>query len=460
MRPALLAALMFIGCTSTRSATHYPPEVRRVPPAETFSSDADLRVLAGGWGYETTAAVSRANASQAVVGVISTGPVRRAVDVYTTHDGGVTWRGAPLPTKGSTGREYPNQGDPVVTADRLGVFHFMVLMSTAGFTHTAVAAMRSTDGGRTWSDPAVIAELTQVSGPDRQFDDKQWIAVDDTGGPNDGNVYLLWQRLWNATTPIESRMMFARSTDRGVTWSAPVALTERSSGGQSMVDVGPDGEVYIGYYRAADGGHVLRKSTDGGATFGAPVRMPSVPWMGGPIPNTKTASFRGFPILLADRSNGPHRGNLYLVVPTPSTSTTGKSVGAAAFARSTDGGATWSTPRIITTPTTGDALFPSGAVDQVTGELVVAWMDRRDDPANTLARLYATRSHDGGLTFDAPVGFSPQFSVDAEWLGDYYGVAAHDGTRLATFSNGAGQMSAVRLGFAPAPVPRKGRVVR
>ena len=458
MRKPLLAALLLVGCTSTPSVTHYPPEVRRIAPQGELLVDADLRVLAREWGFETTAAVSRANAGNAVVGVISTGPGRRAVDAYTTHDGGMTWSGAPLPAKGTNGRQYVGGGDPVVVADRLGVFHFTVLMSTTGGAQTAVTALRSTDGGRTWSDPHVLAELQQSGGPERQFDDKQWIAVDDTGGAYDGHVYLLWQRLSYATTPLQSRIMFARSTDRGATWSEPVALTELSTSGQSMLDIGPNGEVYIGYFRAGDGGHVLRRSTDGGATFGAPSRMPQVAWMGGNIPNTKSAIFKGFPLLLCDRSNGPHRGNLYLVVPTPSTGTSGQRVGATAFARSTDGGATWSTPRIISTPTTGDALFASGAVDQKTGELVVAWIDRRDDPSNTLARLYATRSHDGGTTFEQPHPFSPSFSIDGEWIGDYYGVAAHDGVWLATFSTGAGQMSAVRLRFDPAPPPRKGRV--
>ena len=453
MRSSVLcAALLFIGCTST--AVHYPPDVRRVPPSQTFSSDADLRMLTSGWGYETTAAISRANANDAVVGVISTGPTRRGVDVYTTHDGGLTWSTAPRPGKASNGREYTGQGDPVVVADRLGVFHFTVLMRTANNTLTAVTAMRSTDGGRSWSTPHVLAELSQNASP-RQFDDKQWIAVDDTGGPNDGHVYLLWQRITFEGTPAQSRMMFARSTDRGATWSAPVALTELSTSGQSMVEVGPDGEVYIAYFRAADGGHVLRTSTDGGATFGAPVRMPSLPWMGGSVPNTKSAIFKGFQTLLCDRTNGPHRGTLYYIVPTPS-----EGFGAVAFLRSTDHGATWSAPRILTAPSRADALFPAAAVDQKTGELVIAWIDRRDDATNTQARLYATRSHDGGTTFDTPAPFSQPFPIDGEWIGDYYGVAAQDGVWLATFSNGAGMMSAVRLNFVEAPVGKKGRVRR
>jgi hypothetical protein len=420
-----------------------------------------VRILArDGSSFETAVAVSPQNPSQAVVAVMST--ARDAVDLYTSHDGGVSWSsGTPMPSLATNGRTYnAGQGDPVVVADRLGVFHAAALMiSDAPAQTSSVAASRSLDGGLTWSAPVIVAELPLRSGV-REFDDKEWLAVDDTGGPFDGNVYLLWQRITLPAQPLQSRMMFSRSTDRGVSWSEPVALTTPSSSGQSMVTIGPAGEVYIGYYRNADGGIVLRKSVDGGETFGEPLRMPAPPWIGGPIPNTSKATFKAFPMLLCDRSNGPHRGTLYVVSGTSTTSVTGQTVGGAAVIRSADGGRTWSSPQMLSTPTTGDAIFPSGAIDQATGELVVAWMDRRDDPANTLARLYATRSRDGGVTFDTPRAFSPQFSIDADWIGDYYGVAGHGGKWIATFSPASGEMSAVVLRFDEPPPAGRRRAVR
>jgi len=449
------AALLLLACTSSAPpfAPAHPPTGTVVTQGEDFVAEGDVRVLAEeGLRWETTAAVSPQNPRNAVVGVIARD--RHGVDSYVTHDGGHSWTGGPLPVRATNGRDYPSQGDPVVAVDRTGIFHYGVL--TSNVRNTTVAATRSLDAGLTWSAPIVIAELDLNAAP-RQFDDKEWIAVDDTGGAYDGHVYLLWQRITFGTTPFQSRMMFARSTDRGVTWSEPAYLTEPATSGQSMVDIGPDGEVYLAYFRTNS--LWLRKSTDGGATFADPVAIPSLPWIGGAIPNTRAAQFRAFPQLLCDRSSGPHRGTLYLVHASSAPGT--PRYGGVALTKSTDGGATWSTPRFLFTPT-ADAILPSGAVDQTTGALTIAWLDRRDDPTNTLARLYAMRSKDGGTTFEKPLPFTPQFSIDADWIGDYYGVAGNAGNWIATFSPASGQVSAARLRFedTPAPPAKKRRSAR
>jgi BNR/Asp-box repeat len=454
----LLAACASIPPDATGPA--YVPQLPSSRDAEPFEAGGDVRVLAkDGGSFETTIAVSPQNPSQAVVGVMV--QASHTVRTYATHDGGDTWTaGAPLPVDATNGRNYAaGQGDPVVVADRLGVFHFAALLTSGNPPrYTSVAALRSIDGGLTWSAPIIVAELQVRGGAERQFDDKEWLAVDDTGGRYDGHVYLLWQRISFAATPLQSRMMFARSTDRGLTWSEPVELTTPAPSGQSMLTVGPAGEVYLSYFRTS--AHYIRTSTDGGETFGDPVRVPTLPWIGGNIPNTSKAMYKAFPTLLCDRSSGPHRGNLYVVIATGTTATGGARVGGVALTRSTDGGQTWSAPRMLSTPTTGDALFPGGAIDQTTGELVLAWIDRRDDPSNTLARLYATRSRDGGETFEPPAGFTPQFSIDADWIGDYYGVSGHGGKWIATFSPSSGQMSAVVLRFEQPPAGPRRRSVR
>jgi hypothetical protein len=327
-------------------------------------------------------------------------------------------------------------------------------------TLLTLAASRSTDGGRTWSPAVIVSEVADPNRTNVEFPDKQWMAVDTTGGPFDGHVYLLWLHARRTGNVGQSRIAYARSTDRGLTWSEPQFLTEYATSANTMVDVGPDGEVYIGYFRQQDG-LVLRRSDDGGATFGPPVRLPSITLIGGTIPNTRAAAYRTLPTLLADRSTGRHRGTVYLVLAGAATSTSGQRVAGVAVSRSLDRGATWSTPQFVSTPSTGDALFPHGAIDQATGELVLQWLDRRDDPTNTLARLYVTRSRDGAVTFDSPTGVTPPFSLDADWIGDYYSVAAHAGVRIGTFSPASGTASAVRVFFDdPAPAGPRRRAVR
>ncbi|HYR29366.1 MAG TPA: sialidase family protein, partial [Thermoanaerobaculia bacterium] len=56
------------------------------------------------------------------------------------------------------------------------------------------------------------------------------------------------------------------------------------------------------------------------------------------------------------------------------------------------------------------------AVDRVSGELLVAWYDRRDTPDLPRSRVYAARSSDGGATFTEPRTVTGEFSIETNWL--------------------------------------------
>lgn len=152
--------------------------------------------------------------------------------------------------------------------------------------------------------------------------------------------------------------------------------------------------------------------------------------------------------MLADTSPGPHRGTLYLAAPERK---------AVLFTRSSDGGRTWSEPLRFSAGS--DILLPALAVDPVNGDVVVSWLDRRDDPANKDVRVYAARSTDGGLTFSTPRPFSPQFAIAAK-MGDYDTSAAMNGQAVRAFSTESGHASIVHFDFTPLPVPPRRRSVR
>jgi uncharacterized repeat protein (TIGR01451 family) len=111
-----------------------------------------------------------------------------------------------------------------------------------------------------------------------------WLAVDDTGGPFDGNIYVVW-----ASDPVSamgtsdhSDVFFSRSTNGGANWSAPLQL-----GGGTLTDqfepfvaVGGAGAVSVAWYdRRNDPTNNLlidvykSFSRDGGATFDPIVRV-------------------------------------------------------------------------------------------------------------------------------------------------------------------------------------------
>ena len=63
-------------------------------------------------------------------------------------------------------------------------------------------------------------------------DDKQWLAADaNPSSPFRDNLYLVWTEFTNPW-----QILFSRSTDQGVTWSAPVALSPADNDGDGAVD--------------------------------------------------------------------------------------------------------------------------------------------------------------------------------------------------------------------------------
>jgi hypothetical protein len=109
--------------------------------------------------------------------------------------------------------------------------------------------------------------------------DKEWLAADHhLGGtsPFQDRLHIVWTDFTGVNT---TTVRTTFSTDQGVTWSAPVALSAAGEGfvWPSHNSVAPNGDVYVAYHSqptfaggAPDGvsGQVfVLRSTDGGATY-------------------------------------------------------------------------------------------------------------------------------------------------------------------------------------------------
>jgi hypothetical protein len=69
------------------------------------------------------------------------------------------------------------------------------------------------------------------------------------------------------------------------------------------------------------------------------------------------------------------------------------------FTRSTDGGATWSTPIRVNNDQSGnDQYFPDVAVNGQ-GVIQVVWYDQRLDPQNLRIDVFKAFSYNGGVSF-------------------------------------------------------------
>jgi hypothetical protein len=458
---ALPVLALLVACSSDPSTSGPPRGFEPRAPRALAEGENVVPLDPVGASIEASVASVPGNTRRLAANVMKLRPGQRSrLQAYYSHDGGATWAAsAEIPFVGSNGREYSGQGDAVMASDRAGRLYSALLMTKGQPTYnfSAVGVSRSDDGGATWGTPAVITEDAWGGGAS-PFNDKEWIAVDNSGGARDGTVYVVWQRMDQMQVGVNSKFLISRSTDQGRTWSAPRETSATEPGGAMMIDVGPEGEIHIGRWSQSRGGYIAQVSTDGGDTFSAPVLITRG---AGVQPQQPPNRYFAYPRLHADRSFGAHRGNVYFVGTITVTAPDGSRVPAPAISRSADGGKSWSTLRAVALAGNGDALFPTGIVDDANGEVAVAWLDRRDDPTRRTGRIYAARSRDGGATFEPAQPFSPPLQADADWMGEYYAIAAAGDKYVATFSDAAGRLSAFTIDFEPVDAPtRRRRSVR
>src|SRR5262249_41209812 len=137
-----------------------------------------------------------------------------------------------------------------------------VYYSTLQFSGSSIDVFHSDDNGASWSAP--VSGAPGKSGTQ----DKEWIAVDNFSGAGQGNVYLIELDFGGG-----NGIYFFRSTDQRNTFG-PTGCTLIVSGSQgAFVAVGPDHSVYVFWFAGST--IQMRKSTDLGLTFGAPVTVAS-----------------------------------------------------------------------------------------------------------------------------------------------------------------------------------------
>jgi hypothetical protein len=123
--------------------------------------------------------------------------------------------------------------DPSVAPDASGSFYAGLLAyePAAPFTGTAyVLASKSTDGGSTWSRPAVVTSSPYTPGMSPPsgvpFLDKPWLTVDrNPQSPRVGAVYAAWQQD-SPVTPANTGVHASASGPALAPWSSPVQIND------------------------------------------------------------------------------------------------------------------------------------------------------------------------------------------------------------------------------------------
>ena len=331
-----------------------------------FGGGDEFRVTAGGNlpVNQDTASVAAHNSptitrsptspnTLAVAGRIDRPQLAAALHVST--DGGRSWADVTLPLPPGEQSVF----SPDVAFDAKGTLYALFTsVPEAGNVPSALWLTRSTDAGDSFSAPV------KVAGP---FALQPRLAVD----PRSGNVHVTWLQATDVIAkevaetaqqtanvertpglgPPPNPVMMATSTDGGATFSAPVQVSERSRArvGAATPVVGRDGQVFVLYQDFGD----------------------------------DTADFEGRP--------GPiHKGRFSLVL-----------------ARSSDQGRSFSTASVVEPEVVPSERFlvylpkfPSVAVDPERGDIYVAWSDAKNASGrNSNWDVFVRRSGDGGRTW-------------------------------------------------------------
>jgi hypothetical protein len=436
---SLLICLSSLNSLATASGQTRPPEGRfaepleryEMPPAYIYRLESSPRMISqfgsftsfqvnvdangnnivGDAANEPSISVDPTDGNKMTIGWRQfdswTSNFREAGYGYTT-DGGATWTFPGVLQNGVF------RSDPVTNSDETGNFFYLSLL-----VNTFCGDIwRSTNGGQTWA-------LRSPNGG-AHSGDKEWFTVDRTPtSMGHGFQYQFWTEFFACDFG-----GFSRSTDGGVTWQTPISIPNSPQWG--TLDVASTGDLFVGGGNSGSSFWCIRstnaKNPAVTPTFDqiTTVNMGGTLWYGPPV---NPDGLAGQIFLAVDRSGGPTNNNIYMVATVrPTGFGTGTDV---MFARSTDGGLSFSAPRRINDDPINHnkyhwfgtlAVAPNGRID-------VVWNDTRNATNNIDSQLFYSFSTDGGVTFSPNVPVSNSFNPLEGWpnqnkIGDYITIVS------------------------------------
>lgn len=386
----------------------------------------EVRVTHPESAAESAIAIDPAQPQRVVVGTM--GPLQQ-VRTHFSADGGASWAQVELPL-GNTCCH------PAVAWSADGRYAYAAALAHCATFRCELLFYRSGDGGASWTD----LERDTPGQPRRTVSfsaDRETLHVDASSvSPYRDRVYLAYHSA--------NAMQLARSTNSGTTWSGigfPPAAEELGMGGDVTTDRA--GAVYYAWPAYNSRTIRLRKSTDGGASFGpSSIVATTEAAFSFAIPAQPARKVRMAVSAAADLTAGPNTNAVYLAW----SDTTGPVLedpvanhARIRVAASHDGGVSWTltTPHRTDDASSVDRFHPALAVGP-DGTVHLVYYDTRLVADRSGVDLFYSFSIDGARTWSPArriTTVTSPFIIDLFEYGDYNGLDVVVGNLLASFTD-------------------------
>lgn len=346
------------------------------------------------------------------------------VGYFYTTDGGITWAGSEQLPGVSWG------SDPAVAFDASNDAYYNYLDYSTGTW--VLTVKKSTDNGQTWASAGSI--------PNYGDPDKNHMAVDGS------NVYVGWTDFHgggscNQNGPYPVKFAYSNNSASSFTTLAnpisgsTVPDSVNALGQGVNLAVRPNGYVYAvwsiydNFCNSPENAIGFNYSTDNGGNWGTAKIVATVQGIRGDWNNKNPLNepirVNSFTSMAIDKSGGTYNGYIYVVWANKGAGSDRSDI---YFIRSTDGGATWTTPlRVNDDNTTNDQWFPWITVGS-NGLINITFYDSRNDPNNQQTETWVAQSPDGGSTFTnykvSDGSFTPYPISGSDHMGDYIGISS------------------------------------